>query len=82
MNLLVPTEARHREDTLMKRKRLSKDQRRDIAALAGMKDSEIDLTNVPEVLDWRGAKVGGFFRKNQTNARVQAERRRKRIRKA
>ena len=46
---------------LMKRKstkRLSKEQREDIAALAAMKDSEIDLTDMPEVLDWSGAEIG------------------------
>jgi hypothetical protein len=80
MNLLVPTEARYREDTLMKRKRLSEDQRRDIAALAGMKDSEIDLADLPEVLDWRGAEVGRFYRKKKASARVRGKRKRRQIR--
>jgi len=35
----------------MKRNPLSKGQRRDIVTLAAMKDSEIDLTDMPEVLD-------------------------------
>jgi uncharacterized protein (DUF4415 family) len=43
-------------------KRLSKEQREDIAALAAMKDSEIDLTDMPEVLDWSGAEIGKFYR--------------------
>jgi hypothetical protein len=80
MNLLVLTEAGNREDALMKRKRLSKDQRRDIAALAGMKDSEIDLTDVPEVLDRRGAEVGRYYRKKKTSTRLRMERKRNRIR--
>jgi len=45
--------------------RLSKEQRKDIAALAAKKDSDIDLTDMPEVLDWSGAEVGRFFRKNE-----------------
>ena len=43
-------------------KRLSKEQRKDIAALAAMKDSEIDLTDMPEVLDWSGAEIGRYYR--------------------
>lgn len=43
-------------------RRLSKEQRKDIAALATMKDSEIDLTDMPEVLDWSGAEIGRYYR--------------------
>jgi len=43
-------------------KRLSKEQRKDIAAIAAMKDSEIDLTDMPEVLDWSGAQIGRYYR--------------------
>jgi uncharacterized protein (DUF4415 family) len=43
-------------------RRLSKEQRKDIAALAAMKDSEIDLTDAPEVLDWSGAEIGRYYR--------------------
>jgi uncharacterized protein (DUF4415 family) len=43
-------------------KRLSKELREEIAALAAMKDSEIDLTDMPEVLDWSGAEIGKFYR--------------------
>ena len=43
-------------------RRLSKEQRKDIAALAAMKDSEIDLTDMPEVLDWSGAEIGRYYR--------------------
>jgi len=49
----------------MKRKstrRLSKEQREDLTALAAMKDSEIDLSDMPEVLDWNGAEIGKFYR--------------------
>ena len=43
-------------------KRLSREQRKDIAALAAMKDSEIDLSDMPEVLDWSGAEIGRYYR--------------------
>lgn len=43
-------------------KRLTKEQREDIAALAAMKDSDIDLSDMPEVLDWSGAEIGRFYR--------------------
>jgi len=39
-----------------------KKQRRDIAALAAMKDADIDLSDMPEVLDWTGAEIGRFYR--------------------
>ena len=64
----------------MKRKRLSTGQRRELATLAPMKDSQIDLTDMPEVLDWSGAEVGGFYRKKKASTRVRAEWKRKRIR--
>src|ERR1700686_2867083 len=43
-------------------RRLSKEQRQDIAAIAGMKREDIDLTDMPEVLDWIRAEVGLFYR--------------------
>jgi len=43
-------------------KKLSRDQRRDIATLAAMKDEDIDLTDMPEVLDWSKAEIGKFYR--------------------
>jgi uncharacterized protein (DUF4415 family) len=43
-------------------KRLSKEQRKDIAALPATKDSEIDLSDMPEVLDWSGAEIGRYYR--------------------
>ncbi|HXC48850.1 MAG TPA: hypothetical protein VNU20_11200 [Candidatus Sulfotelmatobacter sp.] len=46
----------------MKQKRLSEEVRRDIAALSAMKDSDIDLTEMPEVLDWSEAEMGKLYR--------------------
>jgi uncharacterized protein (DUF4415 family) len=43
-------------------KKLSKEQKRDIAAIAAMKDEDIDFSDIPVVLDWSGAEVGKFYR--------------------
>jgi hypothetical protein len=40
----------------------SKEQKRDIAAIAAMKDGDIDFSDIPLVLDWSGAEVGKFYR--------------------
>ncbi|HTC43027.1 MAG TPA: hypothetical protein VK703_15735 [Candidatus Acidoferrales bacterium] len=39
-------------------KQLTKEQKCDIAAIAAMKDSDIDFSDMPEVLDWSGAEIG------------------------
>jgi uncharacterized protein (DUF4415 family) len=43
-------------------RRLTKDQKRDIAVCAAKKDEDIDLSDMPEVTDWSGAVVGMFYR--------------------
>jgi uncharacterized protein (DUF4415 family) len=43
-------------------KKVSKKQAKELAALAALRDEEIDLTNLPEVLDWSGAVVGKYYR--------------------
>lgn len=43
-------------------KRLTREQKREIAAVAAKKDAEIDLSEMPEVVDWSGAEVGKFYR--------------------
>jgi uncharacterized protein (DUF4415 family) len=43
-------------------KKVTKQQKREIAALAARKDADIDLSEVPEVIDWRGAEIGKFYR--------------------
>lgn len=43
-------------------KRLTKEQRKDLAALGAMKDADIDLQDMPEILDWTGAELGRFHR--------------------
>jgi hypothetical protein len=41
-------------------KRLTKEQKREIAAIAAKKDEDIDLSKMPEVIDWSDAEVGKF----------------------
>ncbi|HEY1679621.1 MAG TPA: BrnA antitoxin family protein [Candidatus Sulfotelmatobacter sp.] len=43
-------------------RKLSKEQKEDIARLAAMKDEDIDLSDMPEVLDWSKAEIGKFYR--------------------
>lgn len=43
-------------------RKLSREQKRDIAAIAAMKDADIDLSDMPEVVDWSGAEIGKFYR--------------------
>ena len=43
-------------------RKLTGEQKRDIAAIAAMKDADIDLSDMPEILDWTGAEIGKFYR--------------------
>jgi uncharacterized protein (DUF4415 family) len=43
-------------------RKLSREQRRDITAIAAKKDENIDLSEMPEVADWSGAEIGKFYR--------------------
>ena len=43
-------------------RKLSKEQKRDIAAIRAMRDEDIDLSDIPEVVDWSKAEVGKFYR--------------------
>jgi uncharacterized protein (DUF4415 family) len=43
-------------------RKLTKEQKQDIAAIAAMKDEDIDLSDIPEVLDWSKAEIGKFYR--------------------
>ena len=56
-------------------KRLTKEQKREIAAMAARNDEEIDLSEMPEIVDWSGAEVGKFYRppKRSVTMRVDAD---------
>ncbi len=43
-------------------RKLTKEQRRDIAAIAAKKDEDIDFSDAPPVLNWSGAEIGKFYR--------------------
>ncbi len=43
-------------------KKLTNKQQREIAAVARKKDADIDLSDMPEVIDWSGAEIGKFYR--------------------
>lgn len=42
-------------------RKLTKEQRRDIAAIAAKKDEGIDFSDAPPVLNWSGAEIGKFL---------------------
>ena len=56
-------------------KKVSKKVAKELAALARMPDDKIDLTDAPEVREWRGAVVGKFYRpiKKPVTIRVDAD---------
>ena len=43
-------------------KKLSKKQAKELAALVALRDEKIDLTDLPEVLDWSASVVGKYCR--------------------
>ena len=43
-------------------KKLTEDQKRDIAAIAAKGNGDIDYSDAPPVLDWSGAEIGKFYR--------------------
>ncbi len=43
-------------------RKLSKEQKRDIVAIAAMKEEDIDFSDMPEVVDWSRAEIGKFYR--------------------
>jgi uncharacterized protein (DUF4415 family) len=43
-------------------RKLTKEQKRDIRAIAAKRDEDIDFSDAPAVLDWGGAEIGKFYR--------------------
>jgi uncharacterized protein (DUF4415 family) len=56
-------------------KNLSRKQKKELRALTAKPDSEIDLSDIPEIIDWSGAVVGKFYRpiKKSLTIRVDAD---------
>jgi uncharacterized protein (DUF4415 family) len=57
------------------RRRLTPQQKAELEALAAVKDEEINISDIPEIRDWSGAKRGLFYRpvKCQLTLRVDAD---------
>jgi uncharacterized protein (DUF4415 family) len=43
-------------------RKLTKEQKRDIRAIAAKKDEDIDFSDAPAVVDWSEAEIGKFYR--------------------
>src|ERR1700756_24259 len=43
-------------------RKLTKEQKRDIKAIAAKRDQDIDFSDAPPVPDWSGAEIGKFYR--------------------
>jgi uncharacterized protein (DUF4415 family) len=43
-------------------RKLTEEQKRDIAAVAAKRDEEIDFSDAPPVFDWTGAEIGKLYR--------------------
>ena len=43
-------------------RKLTKDQKQDIRAIAAKRDEDIDFSDAPAVLHWEGAEIGKFYR--------------------
>jgi len=43
-------------------RKLTKEQKRDAAAIVAKKDADIDFSDAQRVVDWSGAEVGKFYR--------------------
>ncbi len=56
-------------------RKLTQEQEEDIAAVAAMKDEDIDFSDIPLKLDWSKAEVGKFYRppKKSVTMRLDAD---------
>ena len=54
---------------------LTREQKAEIEALAALPDEEIDTSDLPEILDWSGARRGLLYRpvKRQITLRLDAD---------
>jgi uncharacterized protein (DUF4415 family) len=56
-------------------RKLTAEERAALDAFANLPDSEIDTSDMPEVMDWNGAIRGGLYRpvKRLTSLRLDAD---------
>ena len=47
-------------------RKLTREQRREIATIAAKSDKDIDFSDISPILDWSGAEIGKFFRPAKT----------------
>jgi hypothetical protein len=52
----------HKKQLSAKQQRIASELMAELASLAKLSDSEIDLSQMPEELDWTSAEVGKYFR--------------------
>jgi hypothetical protein len=52
----------------MKKKLLRRESTKKLRALAATPDSQIDVTDIPELTNLRGALVGKFYRRTRKSA--------------
>lgn len=54
---------------------LTRQQRAELKALEALPDREIDTSDIPEILDWSGARRGALYRpvKQQITLRLDAD---------
>jgi uncharacterized protein (DUF4415 family) len=55
-------------------RKLTKEQKRDIAAIAAKKDADIDFSDIREVVDWSGAEMGKFYRPPKKSVTMRLDR--------
>jgi uncharacterized protein (DUF4415 family) len=60
---------------MTKKTELTVDHLADLQALEELPDDQIDTTDIPEILDWSGARRGVFYRpvKQQISLRLDAD---------
>jgi len=54
--------------------KLTKEQKRDIHAVAAKRDADIDFSDAPPILDWSGAEVGKLYRPTKSSRDKQQKR--------
>src|SRR3984893_852678 len=54
-------------------RKLTKEQKRDIRAIAAKRDEDIDFSDAPAVVDWSGAEIGKFYRRTKKSVTMRLD---------
>src|SRR3977135_2760658 len=54
-------------------RKLTKDQKRDIRAIAAKRDEDIDFSDAPAVVDWSEAEIGKFQRPTKKRVKMRLD---------